>query len=144
MSKLTVTAGGVPVTGASSHQSGPNIDLRSERPMHRTLLGDLHCPGTLLVVERPVQSELAFDPIEQALFGLTFGTVLGVDARVAEPNGDAPDGPSFPSRIQRDGHGRSGAERRQQQIVGTGPAVGPTRGDGLVGREPVAPDGDLL
>src|SRR5438094_164224 len=52
--------------------------------------------------------------------------------------------PPFPSRIQRDGHRRSGAEGGQQQIVRAGPAVGPTGGDGLVGDEPVAPDGDLL
>src|SRR5437588_6756416 len=112
--------------------------------MHRTLLGDLECFGTLLLVERPVQSDLALDPVEQALFGLAFGAVDGVDSRVAEPHRHALERPPFPSRIQRDGHGRSGAEGGQQQIVRAGPAVGPTGGDGLVGDEPVAPDGDLL
>jgi hypothetical protein len=63
---------------------------------------------------------------------------------VPEAHHHARERPSFPSRIQRDGHGRSGAERRQEQIVGSGPLVGPARGDGLVGDQPVTPHDDLL
>src|SRR2546430_8989056 len=38
-------------------------------------------------------------------------------------------------RSQRDGHGCSGAERSQQQFVGSRPSVGSTGGDRLVDRK---------
>jgi len=112
--------------------------------MDRTLVGDLEQFGTLLPFKLADDRDLPLDPIEHALFRLTFGAVVGVDPRVAEANGHARERPPLPSRIQRDGHGGSGAERRQQEVVRSRPAVGPTRGHGLVGDQPVASGGDLL
>jgi len=52
--------------------------------MDRTLVGDLERLAALLLGELTLQGDLALDPIEQALFGLTFGAVVRVDAPVAE------------------------------------------------------------
>jgi len=112
--------------------------------MDRTLVSDLEYLGALLFPELAGDRDLPLDPIEHALLGLTFGAVVGVDPRVAEANRHAGQRPPFPSRIQRDGHGGSGAERHQQQILRLGPAVSPTACNGLVGDQPMAPGGDLL
>ena len=101
--------------------------------MDRTLVGYLKDLGTLLIRKFAGDGYLALDPIQHALYGFTFGTVLGVNPRMAEANRHTGEGPSLPSRIQRDGHGRFGAERRQQQIVGCGPLVRPTRRHWLIG-----------
>src|SRR3989441_7481752 len=112
--------------------------------MDRALVGDLEQPGTLLLRKFAGDRDLALDPIEHALCGFTFGAVVGVDPRMAQANRHAADRPPFPSRIQRDRHGRSGAEARQQQIVRPEPPVGPSGGDRLVGDQAVTPCGDLL
>src|SRR6266699_7328377 len=83
-------------------------------------------------------------PIQHALFRLTLGAVVRVDPRVAEPNRHARQRPRLPSRIQRDRHGRSSAERCKQQLVGSRAAIGPTRRDRFIGGQPMAPGGDLL
>src|SRR2546430_10246511 len=82
--------------------------------MHRTLVGDLECLAALLLGELPLQGDLALDAIEQALFRFALGAVGGMDPRVAEAYCHARERPLFPSRIQRDGRGGSGAERRQR------------------------------
>src|SRR5205823_3676325 len=126
------------------HEPRPNIDLRRERPMDRTLVGDLERLESLLLGEVPIKGDLALDPIEHALPGLTLGAVFRVNPRVAQPHRHARERPLCPSRIQRDGHGGSGAQRRQEQIIGSGTAIGATGGHGLVGDQSVAPEGDLL
>src|SRR2546425_9417957 len=129
---------------ASSDESRPNVDLRRERPMNRTLVGDLEQPGALLLRKLAGDGDLALDPIEHALCGFTFGAVVGVNPRMAQANRHAADRPPFPSRIQRDRHGRSGAEARQQQVVRPEPPVGPSGGHRLVGDQAMTPRGDLL
>ena len=81
--------------------------------MDWTLVGDLERLESLFLREVPIQGDLALDAIEHALSGFTFGAVFRVDPRVAQPHRHARERPPLPSRIQRDGHGRSGAERRQ-------------------------------
>src|SRR5438309_1687703 len=112
--------------------------------MDWTLVGDLELLDALLLREVSLQGDLALDAIEHALSGFTFGAVFGVDPRVAQAHRHAGERPLFPSRIQRDGHGRSGAERSQEQFIGSRPSVGSTGGDRLVGDQAVAPRRDLL
>src|SRR6266852_4978038 len=95
-----------------SSEPRPNVDLRRERPMDRTLVGDLEEFAALLLRQLVGDRDLPLDPIEQALFGLTLGAVVGVDPRVTEANRYAGKRPPFPSRVQRDRHRRSGAKRR--------------------------------
>src|SRR4029077_4744149 len=52
--------------------------------------------------------------------------------------------PAFPSRIQRDGHGRSGAEPGEQEVIWSGTRVRPADAHRLVGIEAVAADGNPL
>src|SRR2546427_11592158 len=129
---------------ASSDESRPNVDLRGERPMDRTLVGDLEQPGPLLLRKLAGDGDLALDPIEHALLGFTFGAVVGVDPRMTEANRHACERPPFPSRIQRDRHGRSGAEACQEQLVRPKPPIGPPGGHRLVGDETMTPHRDLL
>src|SRR5258705_6602805 len=60
------------------------------------------------------------------------------------PDRDVIQGPSFPSRIQRDGHRRSGAQGPEQEVVGTRAGIGTAVGHGLVRQEVVAAGTDLL
>src|SRR5437016_1384014 len=83
--------------------------------MDRTLFGDLECLDALLLREVSLQGDLALDAIEHALSGFTFGAVFRVDPRMAQAHRHARERPPFPSRIQRDGPGWSGAEPRQVQ-----------------------------
>src|SRR5437660_1611678 len=112
--------------------------------MDRTPVGDLEQPGALLLRKVAGDRDLALDPIEHALCGFTFGAVVGVDPRMAQANRHAANRPPFPSRIQRDRHGRSGAEARQQQVVRPEPPVGPSGGHRLVGDQAMTPRCDLL
>src|SRR2546425_12966177 len=63
---------------------------------------------------------------------------------MAEANRHACERPPFPSRIQRDRHGRSGAEACQEQLVRPKPPIGPPGGHRLVGDETMTPHRDLL
>src|SRR5205823_10475915 len=63
---------------------------------------------------------------------------------MAEANRHAGERPPFPSRIQRDRHGGSGAEACQEQLVRPKPSIGPPGGHRLVGRQTMAPRRDLL
>ena len=112
--------------------------------MHRTLLRDLEEPAALLVAQRTAEDQLPLDLIELAFLRLAVRAVGGMDARVAETDGDAVERPLLASRVQRDGYGRSGAERGQQVVVRAGAGVGAARIDRLVGNEPVPADEDLL
>jgi hypothetical protein len=47
--------------------------------MDRTLVGDLKEFAALLMRQLAGDRDLTLDPIEQALLGLTFRTVVGVD-----------------------------------------------------------------
>src|SRR5437773_1565498 len=117
---------------ASSRQPRADLDLRRERPVHRTHVGDLSEPPALLLGQPTGQHELALDLVELALLGLAVGAVRGVDPGVREAHGDAVERPALLSRIQRERHGRSGAEGDQQIVVGRRAGVGAAVGDGLV------------
>jgi len=54
------------------------------------------------------------------------------------------EGPLLPSRVQRDGHRRSGAEGTEEQVVRTGAGIGAAVGQRLVRQETMATDCDLL
>src|SRR2546421_1855916 len=112
--------------------------------MHRTFVGDLRQPRPLRVVEPAREHELALDLIELAFLRLAVGTVLRVDAGVAEANGDAVERPTFASRIQRERHGRSGTQRGQQEIVGRGPGVAAAVWHRLVGDQSMPADEHFL
>src|SRR6266568_4867511 len=56
------------------------------------------------------QRDLALDEIEHALLGLTVRAILGVHPRMPQTDGDFVQGPAVPSRVQRDGHRRSGPD----------------------------------
>src|SRR2546426_4123403 len=89
---------------ASSDESRPNVDLRGERPMDRTLVGDLEQPAALRLRKLAGDRDLALDPIEHALCGFTFGAVVGVNPRMAQANRHTADRPPFPSRIRSEEH----------------------------------------
>src|SRR5207249_3303465 len=63
---------------------------------------------------------------------------------MAEANRHAGERPPFPSRIQRDRHGGSGAEACQEQLVRPKPPIGPAGGHRLVGDQTMTPRRDLL
>ncbi len=52
--------------------------------MHRALVGDLHQPLPLRVIEGASQLDVAIDVTDQALGGLALGAVLGVNTRVPQ------------------------------------------------------------
>src|SRR5262245_55383399 len=49
---------------------GSDVDLRSQRTMHRTLVGDFHEPLALPGVEPTGESDRALDSVDHALLGL--------------------------------------------------------------------------
>src|SRR2546426_10433310 len=57
---------------------------------------------------------------------------------------DVVQGPVLPSRVQRDGHRRSGAEGTEEEVVRTGAGIGAAVGYRLVRQETMATDCDLL
>ena len=61
-----------------------DIDLRRERPVHRTFVGDFQKPLARLSIKLALESDDAVDVIEHAFLGFAFGAVGGVDATVAE------------------------------------------------------------
>src|SRR5881628_2215130 len=96
--------------GGSLKKNRSNVDLRGERPMHRTLVGDLEHLRALLLRQLAGHGNLPLDAIEQGSLGLALGAVLSMDPRMPEANRHACQRPALPSRIQRDRHRRSGAE----------------------------------
>jgi hypothetical protein len=107
-------------------------------------VGDAQQPGALLLRELTRNGDLLLDPI--ALPRLQVGSrwVGLMDPGASEANRHAGQSPSLPSRIQRDRHGGSGAQRDQQKVVRSGPAVSPTGGQWLVRDQPVRARRDLL
>jgi hypothetical protein len=63
---------------------------------------------------------------------------------MSQPNFDTHERPFPLSRIQRDGHRHSGAERRGDQLVWIGSAIRPAGRHWLVGGEVMPPGDDLL
>src|ERR1043166_6936701 len=120
-----------------------DLDLGRERAVHGAALGDLDQPRLLLFAERALQLDLTLDAVELALLGLAVRAVLGVDLRVLEAHRDGLQRPLLASRVQRERHRRSGAERGQQQVVGIGAGAVTAVLDGLVGHQLMWTDTDV-
>jgi hypothetical protein len=126
------------------HSDRRDADSGAERLMDRTPSTDLEQFVTLLLGERSFQFDLAVNLVERRLVRHAILAVLDMVARMVQPDFDGLKRPFLPSRIQRDGHGHSGSERRRDQLVGIGSAVGPSRRLGLVSREVMTAGGNLL
>ena len=96
-----------------------NINFRDERAVHRASLRDIEESCALIFGQLPGEFETPVDAIDMPLFGLAFGTVDGVDPEIPQIDADLLKWPILASRIQRDRHRRSTAERRDQQLVGS-------------------------
>jgi hypothetical protein len=78
--------------------------------------------------------------VDVSLFSVAFGAVDSVHPRVTQVDVDGLQWPTFPSRIQRDRHGRSSAESSQQQVVRRRTCIGAAERGRLVGTELVQSD----
>jgi hypothetical protein len=112
--------------------------------MNRAAFGNSQEPGTLLVAQIAVERELALNMVQQAGEGFASRAVCGVHAFVTQPHRGVPQSPAFALGVHSDRHGGAGAERGQQQIVGTGAAVGAAEGGRLVGGQVMAAGRDAL
>ena len=112
--------------------------------MYWTTSSDLKQPRTLGIVEIPSHPDLALDLIEHSLFRLAILTVPGVYPPVTEPHLNALQRESFPLRIHAECHGRSRSKRDKQVFVGSGAAIGATKGFRLIPQEFVSSGFGLL
>ena len=99
--------------------------------------GDLGYSVPLLVGDVAFDQNTTADLLGAALRG------RAIYAPMAALHRDGPYRPSFPPHIQEDRHGRSGAQRGQQQLVGVGPYV-VAQVFGLVHDEGMTPGDDEL
>src|SRR5207247_11416519 len=127
-----------------SREPRTDLDLGGEGPVYRTLVGALGELRALRSVQLPGQYDLALDLVELAFFRLAVGAVLRVDAGVRQAHGDAVERPALASRIQRERHRRSGAERDQEIVVRRRPCVGAAVDDRLVRDEAMLADENFL
>ena len=67
----------------------PDINFRFQRPMYRTLVGDLQQPLSLIGAECAFKRDVAIDTVEHAFLGLAIETILGVDFIVGQPHRNA-------------------------------------------------------
>src|SRR3974377_2365356 len=79
----------------TSQQSRFDLNFGGKRAMHRAFVGDFQKPGALFVAERSAQLNAALDPGEEALFGLAFGAIDGVNLRVAQVDRDLLEWPAL-------------------------------------------------
>src|SRR5262245_58020571 len=61
-----------------------DVDLRGQRPVDRTLSGDLQDPRFLLTRERPCKLDLELDAIDHPLAGLALDAVDRMDLRMSQ------------------------------------------------------------
>src|SRR6266849_2030277 len=121
-----------------------DADLGRQRAVHRALFRDLEQSRPLFGRQRPGQRDVGLDPVEHAVPGLALGAVGRVDSRVLQPHRHLLERPLLASRVQRDGHGCSGAECREQELVGVGAGLSASRGGRLVGRQAMRSGCDVL
>src|ERR1700756_459317 len=69
----------------------PYLHLRRERAVHRALVGDLHEPLALRLVERALECDRPRNAVELALLGLAGGAIGGVDLLMRERDRHAPE-----------------------------------------------------
>ena len=79
-------AGAAKISLTGGPFDGVNAHLRCQRPVHRTLIGNLHEFRALLSVEIAFERDHPLDMIEQAFLGLALRAIGGVDAIVAKPH----------------------------------------------------------
>src|SRR5262249_18957539 len=122
----------------------PDLDLGCERAVDRTLVGDLEEPRTLAIIESAGERDGPIDAVEHPFFGLAALAIGGVDLGVVEPHRDFVERQCLALGVEPQRHRRAGAERREQQVVGTRSAVETARLDRLIGEQAVRTDADLL
>ena len=71
---------------ASGLFSGPNINLRSQGPMHGTLVSYFKKPGALFVVKIARQSDRALDTIDHSILGLAISAICSINPTVLKPD----------------------------------------------------------
>jgi hypothetical protein len=91
--------------------------------MDRAALGDLHDALLLVGGQRSSELDSPLYTVEIPFFRFAFGAIHGVNPVVTQVDGDLIESPSLPSRIQRDRHRRSRAQRRNQQLIRRGPGI---------------------
>src|SRR3989304_9381171 len=69
---------------STAGQPRRNPDLRIQRAMHWTFVGNLQEFLALCAIEITLDCNLALDAIDLSRFGIAVGAVLGVDLRVRE------------------------------------------------------------
>jgi hypothetical protein len=105
--------------------------------MNRTSLRNLEEPCALLVRQLAAELESPFNTVDASFLGFAFGAVDRVDPRMTQTHCNSLQGPTLASRVQRNRHRRSGAERCQEQVIRRGARIGAADGTRLVGKEPV-------
>src|SRR5262249_16139494 len=113
----------------------PDIDLRCQRAVDGTLVGDLKQAASLLGVERPAQRNGPFDAVEHAFFGLAVCAIGGVNSGMAEFDRHPLERQGLALSVEPNRHRRAGSEPRKEEIVGTWTAVETADLDRLVGEE---------
>ncbi len=98
---------------------------------------DLEKPCALLVSQVAAELKPPLDAVDVPFFRSAFGAVYGVHPRMTQAHRDVLQRPTFASRVQRDRHRCSSAQRGQEQIIRRKPCIGAAKGERLVGNEPV-------
>src|SRR5436305_9644265 len=94
-----------------------DVDLRLQRPVHRTAVRHLQQAQPLGLGEGAGHLDLAVDVVDLPLLDLTTGAVEGVDPRVAEPHADPFQGDALAVRVEPQRHRGAGAEGAEDQLV---------------------------
>src|SRR5690349_4609601 len=112
-----------PQTRSGRRQLRAYLDFGGQRAVHRALVGDLEQPAALLLAERPLEHDLAFDLVDLALLGRAIGAVLRVHLAVqqAHPHPLQRHALEVGVHALRDAGAR--AQRPQQVVVRAGSGV---------------------
>src|SRR5262249_7075394 len=121
-----------------------DVDLRGQRTVHRTFVGDFHEPLALSRIKIAGERDGALDTVDHALLGLAVRAILGVDLAVAEVDHHPIERQRLALGVETKRHRGAGPETREEKIVGTRAAVETTHVARLVGEEPMRADGNLL
>src|SRR5690349_13113890 len=87
-----------------------DVDLRRQRAVYRTPIGDFQEPLAIIRRKIALQRDHALDAVEHALFGFAFGAVGGVDAAVTKAHADALERQSFMVGIEPQRHRGAGTK----------------------------------
>ena len=112
--------------------------------MNRTHLRDLEQSRTLCNREASLELQRPLDTIKSSRLRLAFRAVCGVNPGVLKSDGHFLQRSLLSSRVQRDRHGRSTAQRSQQEIVRRGTGIGAAVRNRFVCRETMVTRRDRL